>query len=225
MEGTYTMARVGDGDVAGLYQMAGEHFEGVPAHWQAHVWVDDVAASVAKAKELGGTVVADTMEIPGVGTMAVLQDPTGAMINLFRGSGHRGAAQLGMMEGTVGWNELATSDPEAAIAFYTGLFGWTSNTGPVPGTDGMEYTTFMQGEHPVAGLMQMQGEGWEGVPPAWMPYLTVEDCVRCVSKAEDFGATVPVPTQSVPGVGTFAVLQDPTGASVSVMQWDMPAES
>ncbi len=225
MEGTYTMARVGDGDVVGMYQMDGEHFEGVPAHWASHVWVDDVAGTVAKAKELGGTVMVDTMEIPEVGTMAVLQDPTGAVINVFKGSGHRGAAQVGMAEGAVGWNELATPDGEAAKAFYSGLFGWEANTGPVPGAGDMEYTTFKLGEHQVAGMMEMKGEGWEGVPPNWMPYLTVEDCEGCVSKAESLGGTVRVPAQTVPGVGTFSVLQDPTGATFSIMKWDMPAEA
>ena len=223
MEGTYTMARVGEGDVGGLFQLQGEQFENVPAHWSTHIWVDDVAATVAKAKDLGGTVVADTMEIPEVGTMAVLQDPTGAIINIFKGSGHPGAAQQGMTEGAVGWNELSTPDGNAAKAFYTGLFGWTANTGPVPGAEGMEYTTFVLGEHPVAGLIEMKGEGWEGVPPNWMPYLTVGDCKSCVAKAEGLGASVRVPAQTVPGVGTFSVLQDPTGATFSIMQWDMPS--
>ena len=224
MEGSYTMAKVAGGDVAGMYAMAGEQFEGVPSHWATHVWVDDVAGTAAKTEELGGTVVMGAMEIPGVGEMAVLQDPAGAVINIFKGSGHRGAAQHGMTPGAVGWNELSTPDGAAAKAFYSGLFGWTANTSPVPGSEGMEYTTFMQGEQAVGGMIEMKGEGWEGVQPNWMPYLTVEDCEGCATKAEGLGATVRVPAQTVPGVGTFSVIADPTGAAFSIMKWDMPSE-
>lgn len=223
MGGIYTMARIGAGDVAGLYAMDGPHFEGVPAHWESHVWVDDVAATVARAKGLGATVLADTMEIPGVGWMAVLKDPNGAVVNLFKGSGHRGAAQQGMTPGAVGWNELATPDPDAAIAFYTQLFGWTTHTAPVPGTEGMVYTTFMQGDQGIGGMMAMEGEAWAGIPPHWMPYLTVADCKDRTAAVETLGGSVRVPAQTVPGVGTFAVVADPTGATFSIMQWDMPA--
>lgn len=224
MEGTYTMARVDGGDVAGLYAMEGEHFEGVPPHWETYVWVDDVAATVAKAKDLSATILADAMEIPGVGTMAVLKDPTGAVINVFKGSGHPGAAQQGMVQGAVGWNELATPDVEAAAAFYTALFGWEAQTGPVPGAEGMTYTTFLQGEQPIAGMMEMAGDEWKGIPPHWMPYLTVADCAGVASAVEGLGGGLRVPPQFIPGVGTFSVVADPTDAHFSIMQWDMAAE-
>ena len=192
MAGTYTMARVGDGDVAGIYAMDGEHFAGMPSFWATHVWVDDVAATVA-------------------------------MLNLFKGSGHRGAARQGMAPGAVGWNELATPDPAAAAAFYTALFGWEAQTGPVPGDDSMQYTTFLQDGQGIGGMMAMEGESWAGVPPHWLPYLTVTDCAERATAVEALGGSVRVAPQTVPNVGTFAVVADPTGATFSIMQWDMPA--
>lgn len=56
--------------------------EGVPPHWNVYFNVDDVDATVAKAQELGGSVVAPAFDIPGVGRMAVLADPHGATFNL-----------------------------------------------------------------------------------------------------------------------------------------------
>ena len=59
--------------------------EEVPPHWNVYFNVEDVDATVAKALELGGQVVAPAFDVPGVGRMAVLADPQGAMFNLMAG--------------------------------------------------------------------------------------------------------------------------------------------
>jgi predicted enzyme related to lactoylglutathione lyase len=56
--------------------------EGVPPHWNVYFNVDDVDVTVAKALDLGGSVVAPAFDVPGVGRMAVLSDPQGATFNL-----------------------------------------------------------------------------------------------------------------------------------------------
>jgi predicted enzyme related to lactoylglutathione lyase len=59
--------------------------EGVPPHWNIYFNVEDVDATVAKTVELGGQVVAPAFDVEGVGRMAVLSDPQGAMFNLMAG--------------------------------------------------------------------------------------------------------------------------------------------
>jgi predicted enzyme related to lactoylglutathione lyase len=49
------------------------------------VGVNDPDATVAKAKELGASVLVEPMDIPGVGRFAVLQDPQGAAFGVIRG--------------------------------------------------------------------------------------------------------------------------------------------
>jgi len=75
----------GDRPVGGLYQIDPAWFGGnpPPAHWMIYVAVDDVDASAEKAKSLGGEVN-KVMDIPNVGRMAIIQDPTGAMIATFK---------------------------------------------------------------------------------------------------------------------------------------------
>ncbi len=223
MPGTYTMAKANGGDVAGIFTMEGEYFEGVPAHWSSYVWVDDVDATTNKAKNLGASVMSEPMDIPGIGRMATLQDPTGAIINVFNGTGHPGAAQQEMAaQGGVGWNEPMTTDAGAAKAFYKEIFGWDGESGPVPGAEEVEYTTLKLGEEQIAGLMEMgQGEEWQGVPPHWMPYISVTDCAACQAKVEGLGGSVRVPAKQIPGIGTFSVIADPSGGHFSIMQWDM----
>lgn len=67
-----------------LYEMNPAMFGGTvpPAHIALYVSVDDVDASAAKAAELGGSVVFGPYDIPNVGRMAVVTDPTGAAISL-----------------------------------------------------------------------------------------------------------------------------------------------
>ena len=213
--GTYTILRRGDEDVAGLYEMSGPRFEGVPPHWATYVWHDDVDAAVVKARALGAEVLGGPFDIPDVGRMAVLRDPQGAVIQLLRGPDSEGAHVVDSSPGSFCWSELITTDPEGAEGFYADLVGWRSVPQElVPGT---VYTSFLQGERPVGGMMKMEGAEWDGVPPHWMNYVSVADVDATVAKAADLGGLVIVPPTDIPGVGRFSTLQDPTGAVFSII--------
>jgi uncharacterized protein len=79
--GDYTLFKQGDTMVGGLMQCPKP---GIPAHWLAYVTVEDVDASAAKAKQLGAQVVMEPFDVPTVGRIAVLLDPHGAAIGLFK---------------------------------------------------------------------------------------------------------------------------------------------
>ena len=75
----------GDNPAGGLYQINPEWFGGnpPPPHFMIYVAVDDVDANAEKARELGGKVH-KVLDVPNVGRMAIIEDPTGAMIATFR---------------------------------------------------------------------------------------------------------------------------------------------
>jgi uncharacterized protein len=79
--GAYSMLTVGGKTVAGSMapQMAG-----IPPHWNIYFNVDDVDATIAKAREMGAREVAPAFDVEGVGRMAVLTDPQGAAFNLMQ---------------------------------------------------------------------------------------------------------------------------------------------
>ena len=56
----------------------------MPTAWHPYVAVDDVDAKLTKTKELGGSVVLEAMDVPAVGRIAVIQDPTGAVLGLIK---------------------------------------------------------------------------------------------------------------------------------------------
>jgi predicted enzyme related to lactoylglutathione lyase len=68
-------------DIGGMLDLPSPH---VPPHWLPYVGVTDVDASTAKARELGGKVILDPMQIEKVGKFSIVADPTGAMLSLFR---------------------------------------------------------------------------------------------------------------------------------------------
>ncbi|MFQ5670930.1 MAG: VOC family protein [Acidobacteriota bacterium] len=216
MAGKYTLLKMGEDDIAGLYQMAGPRFEGVPSHWMTFVTVEDVDGSAERARALGGKILAPPMDVPGVGRMAVLEDSTGAKISVFKPGDHPGSAPLVMISGTFGWSELATRDTRAAKAFYTELFGWRAKTDE---TGAMPYTEFMAGGKPIGGMLEMTARHGD-LPPYWLPYVMVEDTDAIVSKVGPLGGRVTVPATDIPGVGRFAVFAEPKGAVLAVIKLD-----
>jgi predicted enzyme related to lactoylglutathione lyase len=79
--GTYTMIDVGGGTGGGMMP---NPVPGAPSHWLSYVGVDDVDASMKKAKELGATVLMDVTEVGEFGWMSVISDPTGAILAMWK---------------------------------------------------------------------------------------------------------------------------------------------
>jgi predicted enzyme related to lactoylglutathione lyase len=75
---TYWVCQDGDQAVGGIFDMSPPQFEGIPPNWFAYLAVDDVDARVVKATAAGAELVRPIFEVPGVGRIAILKDPTGA---------------------------------------------------------------------------------------------------------------------------------------------------
>jgi predicted enzyme related to lactoylglutathione lyase len=207
---TYTMFKMRDLDVAAAYSMRPEERQhGAPPHWNAYVSVTTADETVKRAQELGGKVLAPPFDVMDAGRMAVLQDPTGAVISVWQPNRHVGAKIL-REPGALGWTELLTNDTAAAEKFYTQLFGWKTKKGG-------DYTEFSIGETPDAGMMKID-QRWGSVPPHWMPYFQVNDCDGSVAKATELGGRTNVPPTDIEHVGRFAMLADPQGAMFSIIK-------
>ncbi|MEM8787802.1 MAG: VOC family protein [Pseudomonadota bacterium] len=81
---TYHIASTPDGmPAAGVMDMRPmEHLAQVPPHWFTYIAVDDVDAAVAETAAAGGRVQRAPWDVPGVGRIAILADPTGAVMGL-----------------------------------------------------------------------------------------------------------------------------------------------
>jgi predicted enzyme related to lactoylglutathione lyase len=119
--------------------------------------------------------------------------------------------------GTFCWIENATTDQNAAKAFYGSLFGWTPNDNPM-GEDGV-YTIFLRESRTVAAAYTLSKMELEGhIPPHWNLYISVESADSAAERAANLGGTVLAPPFDVMDFGRMAVVQDPTGAIFCLWQ-------
>ncbi|MEL7209555.1 MAG: VOC family protein, partial [Actinomycetota bacterium] len=213
--GVYTMASKDGQDAAGIQQQQPEQTEmGIPPMWNSYVTVADLDATAAKVEGAGGGVMAPPFDVMEFGRMAVVTDPTGAVLCLWEAKSHIGAGVVNE-HGAFTWNELMSPDVAAAAAFYADLFGW--DTEVMDMGDAGDYTVFTLDGEQAAGAM---APPMEGMPPAWGIYFSVDDCDGTVAAAQEAGATVLMEPMDGPP-GRFATLADPQGAAFSVIQ---PAE-
>jgi uncharacterized protein len=187
--------------------------EGQPPAWLNYVTVADADETAAKAREAGGTVHVEPMDVMDVGRMSVIADPTGAALGLWQPRRHTGA-ELVNEPVSLAWNELNTRDTEAARPFYEAIFGWQGDTAQM---GDMEYTTWQLGDRPVGGMAAMSDQVPAQVPAHWLAYFAVTDADAAVEKAKAGGGNALFGPMDVPA-GRFAVLADPHGAIFGVIK-------
>jgi predicted enzyme related to lactoylglutathione lyase len=202
---TYSMARLnGDYTAAAFEQMEDERGQGIPPHWNSYVTVESVDATAARAKELGGTVLMEPFDVLDVGRQAVIQDPTGAVLAVWEPRTMIGAGVVNE-PGALTWNELHTGDIDAAISFYSDLFGWSTEA--MDTGDGPAYHVIRNGDRSNGGIMGIQA----GEPPNWMPYFVTSSVDESLPKVEGAGGEKLAGPMPMPS-GQIAVVRDPQGA-------------
>ncbi|MCT4558199.1 MAG: VOC family protein [Pelagimonas sp.] len=126
--------------------------------------------------------------------------------------------------GKIWWSELMTRDVDAAKTYYADLCGWRFDEMPDPDT-GSVYYVAMQGDQPVAGLMDLGLlTHLDGVPSHWFTYLAVDDVDAASEATTKAGGQIMRPAFDVPGIGRIAIIQDPSGAPVGIMTPAPPSE-
>ncbi len=213
----YTMLKLNGKDLGALYELMPEmKAQGVPPNWLSYVSVNNADETAEKAKATGATLLKEPFDVMTEGRMAVVQDPTGAVFALWQAQNHPGSA-VRMVSGSVCWNELATHDTQKAGEFYSNVLGWSREAFPGP----IEYTIFKNGEEGIGGMYKITPE-MGSVPPHWLVYFAVDDCDAKAAEATELGATVMMPPDNIPGVGRFAILNDPQGAVFAIIKLEQP---
>jgi predicted enzyme related to lactoylglutathione lyase len=109
------------------------------------------------------------------------------------------------------WYDLMTTDTPAAEAFYSSVVGWRAQDAGMPDRS---YTILHAKETPIGGLMPIPKEaGAAGARPIWNGYVAVDDVDALAKRVTQAGGTVHRGPEDIPGVGRFAVVADPHGAS------------
>lgn len=210
----YTLLTAGSVPMAGLMALPEEaRAAGAPPHWIGYVGTADVDASATQARDLGGSIIVPPTDIPDIGRFAVIADPQGAAIALFKGTGAmeweppaRGTPA------TFSWHELYATDWSKAFDFYQAMFGWEKSDAmqtPDMGT----YQIFSIGGVPSGGMCNKPA----AMPrAAWLYYAEVEALDAAVAKVTEGGGSIVLEPMQVPGGGWIVQGRDPQGAAFAL---------
>lgn len=198
-------------DVSGMSRPEGGE---IFSEWGVYLAVDDLDGRIAKVTDSGGTVVAPAHDIGDFGRMAVILDPTGAMLGLWKPRELEGYEFTGS-SGSPVWFELMTHRFDDAAAFYTAVF----DADLVPLGEALDdvdfrYVTNGPGETASWGLGNATGVMPESAA-GWRVYLGVVECDEAVKKVRELGGSLLDGPVDSP-FGRIATVADPEGTSFQI---------
>ena len=109
--------------------------------------------------------------------------------------------------------ELNTTDVDKSKTFYGKLFDWKLED--IPMADGTTYTMIGVGEGTAGGILK---NPMPSAPSMWLAYVGVDDVRAATAKAKSLGATIIRDVTEIPGLGSFSIIMDPTGAGLALWQ-------
>lgn len=209
----YTMWTAGTMPVGGVMGLSeGEAAGGTPARWLAYLGTPDVDATYREALALGARTIVPPRDIPTVGRFAILADPQSAGFAVFQPSTAPTPRGRPLVDGEFSWFELGTTDTDAALAFYTRLFGWARTESMAMGP-GQVYQMFGS-EGTSVGAIHPADLG--GAEPHWLLYVRVAALAPALDAVRRGGGRVLMEPHEIPGGDVIARCVDPHGAEFAL---------
>ncbi|MEV4556828.1 VOC family protein [Kitasatospora sp. NPDC049285] len=191
--------------------MAPEGMPEPPTVWTTYLATTDAQATQDAIVGAGGTLLAPVMDVGALGRMLIAADPQGAVFGVWQ-PGEFFGAQVVNEAGAVTWNELHTTDVEAATAFYGEALG--IEVVPMEGAE--KYWEMRVGGRAVAGAMTQDNDP-PGTPPHWLTYFAVDDTDSMVDALVRSGGSVLAPPFDMMA-GRMTVVADPQGAPFAMIK-------
>lgn len=107
------------------------------------------------------------------------------------------------------WNELHTTNPEKALAFYEKLVRFSNRSVDSPAGP---YFILSKGGVDRGGVT---GYLRPGTSPHWLPFVNVD---AAIDRAWKLGARIPTKPEDMPGIGRCGFIEDPMGAELALMK-------
>lgn len=211
----YAVAIVDGRPVGGLLQPnvpPGEHWQ--PA-WLTFIAVSDVDAAKQIALAHGAKLVFDSQNFPNRGRQAVFADPDGAVFAVLASSGGD-RPDVRAVPGEWIWSSLFVSNPDTEAAFYQTLFGY--EVYDLASDDGSEHVILSSDDYARAGLNGLPSDSARR-HPHWLNFVCVTDVTAATAKAVALGGRVLVEPRADRHGGMLAVIADPGGAPIGLMDW------
>jgi len=176
--------------------------------WKIYLASDDIDDTVAKGAAHGAQVFAPPMPVADLGIQTVLADATGATLGVWQPLNFKGFTAMDE-HGAPCWFELFARDYDAAIDFYTSVFGVEAKVMSDAGE--FRYTTLAVDDHDVAGVFDASARLGQGESSHWVVYWQVDDIASATQRVTQLGGTVIDGPGDSP-YGPIATVADPTGS-------------
>jgi predicted enzyme related to lactoylglutathione lyase len=214
-KGDYAVASLDGRPVGGLLQRPIKSTEHRQSAWLTFIAVADVDAARRTALAAGAKGVSDPKTFAGRGRQAVLSDPEGAIFAILASSSGDPPDYLAE-PGEWIWSALLAKDVGHSAAFYQTLFGY--DVFDLPSDDGAEHVIFSSDEYARASGNALP-KGNARRHPHWLNFVRVTDAAHAAHRAVELGGTILVEAHDDRHGGRTAVVADPAGAPVGLMEW------
>lgn len=210
----YAMAFKGERSVAALLGLTPDmQARKVPPHWQSYINVKDIDQTTQRWQDQGGGVMCPPADVQEYGRMAVVQDPTGAVVSLWQAGSHIGAGVVNEVN-TFCWAELQTRGADKAAEFYQSVFDWQIETEDKP----PYYVTAQVNGHMNCGMFDMDKVNLPAeIPSTWAVYFNVANLDQSLETVKSLGGKALIEPVAI-DVGRFVTIADPQGAVLTIME-------
>ena len=213
----YSVARVDGVPVAGLVQRtrpvrpAGRQ---APPAWLTFLSVTDVPATAQAIKSHGGRQLPSPHAYRQRGRQAVYADPQGAVFAIMN-SRSGDPPDVPVAPGEWMWSALVTRDPATDADFYRQVFGYQVFDAGREEEGDSGRLVLVSEEYARASINPLSASA----PPHWVDFVRVTDISAAVAKATQLGGRVLVEPRQDRHGATLALIADPTGARVGLLEW------
>lgn len=179
-------------------------YDALPLQWMPHIQVADVAASAARALELGGRELFHGKADDGSSQWAVLIDPAGTAFGIIPVVvGDASDSNDLNSVGHIAWLSLNASDVSSTVAFYEQVVGWSSAANDSADRFDMQRPD----EGHVAAEICARNDDNRSIPSAWILSLPVDDLAESLRRVRAGGGEIVKDSKEA----GRAVIRDPVG--------------
>lgn len=198
-------------------RVRGEDAEGL---WVAYLSVESVNKTITAAKGQGARVLVEPGVLDGRGGHGVIADPEGSIVGMLK-SMSGDPPDFQPVPGDFAWSNLLSRDEDAAARFYGKVF----NYDPIRAddTDRVNQYYLTSDDYARIGIGALTDD--EEATPGWIHFIRVKNLEKTLDKALGAGAeTLVEPTANL-FEGRIAVIADPVGAAVGLIEWTEKKEA
>ena len=204
---SYTLASLDGKLIAGMAELDNKQNA---SHWLSLISSKDIAAVSEKTIKAGGKVLVSSTEIKGRGTIAVLEDPQGAvfsLINTVNGDPETHQTDNGWI-----WQEVWSDNPEQSKAFYQSLGNYSAQNKPL---NNGNYSYLALNGKPAIGFVKKPDAE---IGNTWVNYIKVADVDATLLKVTAAGGIVLMAPNDKVRSGSVAIIRDPAGAGIVIQE-------